>query len=59
MNDKVSVFLPGPGVFTARASLLGKPAPEFQARDEGGNYTSLRRQLRSGPLVLHFYRGHW
>ena len=59
MNDQVSVFLPGPGSYTKRESLLGKPAPEFQARDEKGNGATLRRLLRSGPLLLHFYRGHW
>ena len=59
MNDQVGVFLPGPGSFTDRQSLRGKSAPIFEARDEKGNAVTLRRLLRTGPLLLHFYRGHW
>ena len=59
MNDQVGVFLAGPGAHLTRQSLLGKVAPEFQAKDEDGNAVSLRRLLRTGPLLLHFYRGHW
>ena len=59
MTAPVSVFLPGPGEHTDRRSLVGSPAPTFQTRDEAGNAVTLGRMLRAGPLLIHFYRGHW
>ncbi len=37
----------------------GTNAPEFNAKDQNGNRISLSKLLKSGPLVLVFYRGEW
>lgn len=39
--------------------MLGKEAPDFQLRDQDGNNVTLRRLLRTGPLLMHHYRGNW
>jgi peroxiredoxin len=39
--------------------VLGQVAPEFQLRDEDGNNVTLRRLLRTGPVLMHHYRGNW
>lgn len=57
--EQVGVFLGGATEFTERRSLVGEPAPEFQLQDEDGNNVTLRRMTRRGPVIIHFYRGHW
>ncbi len=39
--------------------MLGKDAPEFQLRDQEGNNVTLRRLTRTGPVLMHQYRGNW
>jgi hypothetical protein len=34
-------------------------APEFSLSDADGNTASSQELLRSGPLVVSFYRGKW
>ncbi len=58
MRD-IANSLPGPSEIADRETLVGQPAPEFQLQDESGANVTLRRLLRGGPLILHFYRGHW
>lgn len=55
----IAPHLPGDGSIPGRESLIGSAAPEFQMKDEQGNYVTLRRLLRQRPLVLYFYRGAW
>lgn len=38
---------------------VGDIAPDFILRDPRGRNTSLKTALRSGPVVLNFYRGGW
>ncbi len=38
---------------------VGEAAPDFLVPDAKGNNFSLQEQLRSGDLVLIFYRGQW
>lgn len=62
MEDELSAigaWLPGPSTFEDRESVLGKEAPDFQLRDEDGNNVTLRRLLRTGPVLMHHYRGNW
>src|SRR3954447_21783919 len=42
-----------------RAMHAGEQAPAFQLRDGYGRAFSSRKALRSGPIVLVFYRGGW
>jgi peroxiredoxin len=35
------------------------PAPDFQMKDEEGNYVTLRRLIRQRPLLFYVYRGAW
>ena len=61
MEDALSAigtWLPGPTHFD-RESLLGQAAPEFQLRDEDGDNVTLRRLTRTGPVLMHQYRGNW
>jgi peroxiredoxin len=55
----IAPHLPGPGEIEGRTPLLGEVAPEFQLRDEEGNFVTLRRLIRPRPLLLYFYRGGW
>ena len=55
----IGTWLPGPSVFEDRESVLGKEAPSFQLRDEDGNNVTLRRLTRTGPVLMHHYRGNW
>jgi peroxiredoxin len=55
----IAPHLPGPGEIEGRVPLLGSAAPEFQMRDEEGNFVTLRRLIRQRPLLLYFYRGAW
>lgn len=55
----IAPHLPGDGVVEGREPLLGQVAPEWQMRDEQGNYVTLRRLIRQRPLLLHLYRGAW
>lgn len=57
--EQVGIFLGGPTEFTERRSLVGDPAPDFQLQDEDGNNVTLKRLTRRGPVLIHFYRGHW
>jgi peroxiredoxin len=45
--------------FTARAPKPGDEAPEFALPDQCGDEVWLNVLLRSGPVVLIFYRGEW
>jgi len=38
---------------------IGSMAPEFSAQDQHGNTITLKESLKSGPVVLVFYRGAW
>ena len=38
---------------------VGSAAPKFQATDQFNNPFDLEEQLKKGPVVLMFYRGHW
>jgi hypothetical protein len=55
----IAPHLPGDGTVAGRESLVGSVAPEFQLKDEQGNYVTLRRLIRQRPLVLYLYRGGW
>lgn len=59
MSRTIAPHLPGSGEIEGRSSLIGTVAPEFQLRDEQGNFVTLRRLLRQRPLLLYFYRGAW
>lgn len=37
----------------------GDRAPDFELTAATGERVSLRKVLRTGPVVLSFYRGHW
>lgn len=39
--------------------LAGENAPNFKAVDQFDNPFNLDDQLKKGPVVLMFYRGHW
>ncbi len=55
----IGTWLPGPSVFEARESMVGQTAPEFQLQDQEGNNVTLRRLTRTGPVLMHQYRGNW
>lgn len=38
---------------------IGSVAPNFKAIDQFSNSFDLEEQLKMGPVVLMFYRGHW
>ncbi len=38
---------------------VGSIAPNFKAMDQFSNLFVLEDQLKKGPVVLMFYRGHW
>ena len=38
---------------------VGAVAPKFQATDQFNNPFDLEEQLKNGPVVMIFYRGHW
>ncbi|MGD9785617.1 MAG: peroxiredoxin-like family protein [Hyphomicrobiaceae bacterium] len=42
-----------------RALKAGQLAPEFTLKDADGNIVGSRQLLKSGPLVVSFYRGVW
>lgn len=42
-----------------RAKTVGDAAPDFTLSDPEGNLISMQDLLKSGPLVLTFYRGVW
>jgi peroxiredoxin len=42
-----------------RAARAGDVAPDFELPDAGGGVQRLSRLLKSGPVVLSFYRGGW
>lgn len=56
---RVAPHVPGPELIDGREPLLGQAAPEFQMRDEEGNYVTLKRLIRQRPILLHLYRGAW
>ena len=37
----------------------GESAPEFSMKDQYGNATALFSLLKSGPVVINFFRGFW
>jgi peroxiredoxin len=39
--------------------MLGMVAPDFQLKDEDGNYVTLRRLVRQRPLMFYLFRGAW
>lgn len=45
--------------FAARAPQVGEPAPDFSLPNQTGDEVRLSVLLRSGPVVLVFYRGAW
>ncbi len=42
-----------------KALELGSKAPEFIAEDQNGATISLKESLKTGPVVVVFYRGAW
>lgn len=42
-----------------RAAQAGSMAPVFRLRDYGGQRVSLQELNRTGPAIIHFYRGSW
>jgi peroxiredoxin len=56
---RIAPHLPEPDVIPGRASMVGTVAPEFQLKDEEGNYVTLRRLVRQHPLLFYVYRGAW
>ena len=42
-----------------RALNPGDAAPDFKLPDADGRDVTLSNLLRSGPVVVVFYRGHW
>lgn len=56
---RIAPHLPGPDDIPGRQSLLGTVAPDFQMKDEEGNYVTLRRLIRQRPLLFYLYRGAW
>jgi len=42
-----------------RSLRAGQRAPEFSLSDADGHTVSSQELLRSGPLVVSFYRGKW
>jgi peroxiredoxin len=42
-----------------RALAAGQPAPPFNLKDADGNGVDSAKLLKSGPLVMTFYRGVW
>jgi peroxiredoxin len=42
-----------------RAAQAGSLAPAFRLRDYGGRRVSLQELNRTGPAIIHFYRGSW
>lgn len=45
--------------FAARAPQVGEQAPDFTLPDQNGEEVSLSALLRTGPVILIFYRGEW
>jgi len=43
----------------SRALPAGARAPLFELADTEGHHVALEELLRSGPVVLHFFRGAW
>lgn len=43
----------------SKALRVGERAPAFRLPDQNGTLVELDSQLRQGPTVLLFYRGHW
>ena len=58
-SNTIAPYLGGSDQLEGRASMVGNEAPAFQMRDEQGNFVTLRRLIRRGPLLLHLYRGAW
>lgn len=56
---KVAPYLTGPEEIAGRQSMVGDAAPEWQMKDEEGNYVTLRRLIRQRPILLHLFRGAW
>lgn len=56
---RIAPHLPGPDDIPGRQPLLGTTAPDFQMKDEEGNYVTLRRLIRQRPLLFYIYRGGW
>ena len=57
--NTIAPYLGGSDQVAGRAGRVGSVAPDFQLRDEEGNFVTLRRLLRPRSLLLHFYRGAW
>ena len=56
---RIAPHLPEPDAIQGRQSLVGSVAPDFQMKDEDGNYVTLQRLIRQRPLLLYIYRGGW
>jgi hypothetical protein len=56
---RIAPHLPGPDEIQGRESLIDSAAPEFQMKDEEGNYVTLRRLIRQQPVMFYVYRGAW
>jgi hypothetical protein len=59
VSKTIAPHLPGDGQLAGRPSRRGTVAPDFQMRDEQGNFVTLRRLIRQRPLLLYLYRGSW
>lgn len=57
----ISILSPEYGAHRSapNALKLGAVAPDFRVPRAGGGEISLRKALRTGPVAIIFYRGHW
>jgi peroxiredoxin len=66
-NMKQLTILGAIAIFTLSFAKMDKPtglnkgemAPDFTAKDQMGKSVSLKAQLKTGSVVLVFYRGQW
>lgn len=58
LEDRYAKELQTSGIL-GRIRKAGDTAPDFALPDPQGNEVSLKNLLRTGPVVLACYRGHW
>ncbi len=56
--NAIAVFT-GPGHADPAGLAVGDFAPDFVAKDQFGKTISLKESLKSGKVILTFYRGAW
>lgn len=55
----IFIFLLFQTSFSQTALLLGSQAPTFISNDQNGNKIDLKEKIKSGNVVIIFYRGQW